>query len=58
MKQDYKPVLQQAIEVFEQKYGDNGRNYLNRQPDHFSRYLQTKRTIGKGACQVRPARPS
>ncbi|MGY5388775.1 hypothetical protein [Bacillus spizizenii] len=28
MKQDYKPVLQQAIEVFEQKYGDNGRNYL------------------------------
>ncbi|WP_180950482.1 hypothetical protein [Bacillus halotolerans] len=28
VKQDYKPVLQQAIEVFEQKYGDNGRNYL------------------------------
>ncbi|WP_285855530.1 hypothetical protein [Bacillus subtilis] len=28
MKQDYKPVLKQAIEIFEQKYGDNGRNYL------------------------------
>ncbi|MCZ4248006.1 hypothetical protein SJY89_06510 [Bacillus velezensis] len=28
VKQDYKPFLQQAIEVFEQKYGDNGRNYL------------------------------
>ncbi|XXC22270.1 hypothetical protein P5629_22885 [Bacillus subtilis] len=28
VNQDYKAVLQQAIEVFEQKYGDNGRNYL------------------------------
>ncbi|MGQ8924302.1 hypothetical protein ACUUYQ_21095 [Bacillus halotolerans] len=28
VNQDYKAVLHQAIEVFEQKYGDNGRNYL------------------------------
>lgn len=28
MKQDYKAVLQQAIDIFDRKYGANGRLYL------------------------------
>ncbi|MEH6971384.1 MULTISPECIES: hypothetical protein [Bacillus] len=28
MTQDYKPFLRQAIDIFDQKYGVNGRLYL------------------------------
>ncbi|TWJ56191.1 hypothetical protein [Bacillus paralicheniformis] len=28
MTQDYKPFLQQAIDIFDRKYGANGRLYL------------------------------
>ncbi|MEC3608786.1 hypothetical protein P9126_17635 [Bacillus glycinifermentans] len=28
MTRDYKPFLQQAIDIFDRKYGENGRLYL------------------------------